>query len=364
MKGMNLAFGLLLAGVVSVAPVAHAASKPRFNARGNIVIVDRYNNRLIELDPETHTIVWEYDHSDAKSGTEWLVGPCDAERFRSRTLIVAAGLPPGVNSDYPDGYVDDRVFEIDRKGKIKWQYGQTGVSGAGPNQLNHPVSAVYTRHNSVLIADQGNHRVVHLQRKGKGAKIAWQYGTTGVSGNDTNQLDSPSCVQRLGSGNYLIADTGNNRVIEVTRKGELVWQYGQPEDTDVLNGPTYACHLHGDNILITDSGNNRILVVDRTGSNLFTYVTSARPDSVAEPQPSHAVQLKSGNFLVADQFNHQVIEVDGSGNIVYSHGTIATPGDGDELLNAPIDAKVVDDFTGLTSPKGGGGGGFGVGTPF
>ena len=367
MKGISHPVGLLLAGLLSVVPAVHAASKPRFDARGNVIIVDQYNNRIIEVEPITHTVVWEYDGSATKSQTVPLVGPRDAERFHGRTLIVAGGLPPGVNSDYPSGYTDDRVFEIDRKSKIKWQYGQTGVSGAGDNQLNNPVSAVYGPHKAVLIADQGNHRVLHLKRKGKGAKIVWQYGTSGVSGDGTNQLDGPSSVQRLGNGDYLIADTGNDRVIEVTRKYDLVWQYGSPGETNILSAPTYACRLHGDNILITDSGNNRVLLVDRTGSNLFTYVTSARTGSAGDPQPTHAVQLKKGNFLIADQFNHQVIEIDPSGNVVFSHGTIAVSGEGDGLLDAPTDAKIVDDFTGLTSPKGGGGGGgggYGFGSPF
>ena len=356
--------GLLLAGLLSAGPTAYGASKPRFDARGNLIIVDQYNNRIIEMEPNTRTIVWEYTGSVSKTGTNLLVGPRDAERFRGRTLIVAGGLPAGVNSNYPSGFVDDRVFEIDRKGKIKWQYGQTGVSGAGDNELNNPVSAVYAPRNSVLIADQGNHRVLHLRRKGKRTEITWQYGTSGVSGSGTNQLDSPSSIQRLGSGNYLIADTGNDRVIEVTRKFELVWQYGSPGDTNTLNAPTYACRLRKDNILIADSGNSRVLLVDRNGSNLFTFVTNTRPGSVEEPQPTRAVQLKSDNFLIADQFNHQVIQVDQSGNVVFSHGTVAVAGSDNDLLNAPTDAKVVDDFTGLTSPKGGGGGGgFGFGPP-
>ena len=78
-----------------------------------------------------------------------------------------------------------------------------------------------------------------------------------------------------------------------------------------------------------------------------------------------ASQLKKGDFLIADQFNQQVIKVDGTGAVVSTYGTIGVSGSDDGLFNAPCDAKVVGDFTGLTSPKpkpkpksGGGGGGF------
>lgn len=340
-------------------PSVYSASKPRFDVRGNLIIVDQYNNRVLEMEPVTGTIVWEYNVSAYKSETNWLVGPRDAERFKGKTLIVAGGLPAGVSSNYPDGYVDNRVFEVDQKGKIHWQYGQTGVTGAGENELNDPAAAVLLPHNNVLIVDRGNQRVIQLHRRGKGVKMLWQYGTTGVSGSGSNQLNAPSSVQRIGSGNYLIADTGNNRVIEVNRQKKVVWQYGNPDDTTILNGPTYACKIpHAGQILITDSGNNRIVVIDQSGSNFFSYVTSTRPGSVADPRPSHCVQLKNGHFLIADQFNQQIIEVDGTGVVVAMYGTIGVSGSDDGFFDAPVDAKVVDDFTGLTSPKGSGGGGF------
>jgi len=46
----------------------------------------------------------------------------------------------------------------------------------------------------------------------------------------------------------------------------------------------------------------------------------------------------------------QVIEIDPNQNIVFSQGTIGVPGNGFDLLNAPYDAKVVGDYTGLTPP--------------
>ena len=362
MNRVVILFGLLF----SLTAVAQAASKPHYNARGNLLIVDSDNDRVIEIDATTHTIVWQYQRSVSRTVTNWVVGPSDAERFHGQTLITARGVLPGMDPRYPDGYVDSRVFEVNRQGKIHWQYGQTGVAGAGPNQLNQPAAAVYSAHTSVLIADQGNHRILHLRRRGRGAILIFQYGTTGVSGSGSNQLNRPASVQRLGNGDYLIADTGNDRVVQVNRHFQIVWQYGSPGDTATLNAPTYACRLSGSKYLITDSGNNRILVVDQAGSTLFAFATSSRPGSVAVPQPARAVLLKNGNYLIADQFNHQVIEVSAAGDVVWTYGTIGVPGSDPGLLNAPCDAKGVNEFTGLTAPTGGGsGGGSGIpGSPF
>jgi hypothetical protein len=60
---------------------------------------------------------------------------------------------------------------------------------------------------------------------------------------------------------------------------------------------------------------------------------------------------KHGNTLISDQFNDQVIEVDSTGNIVFSQGQIGVVGNGFNELNAPYDAKVVGDYSGLTAPK-------------
>jgi hypothetical protein len=58
-----------------------------------------------------------------------------------------------------------------------------------------------------------------------------------------------------------------------------------------------------------------------------------------------------GNTLISDQFNDQVIEVDSTGNIVFSQGQIGVVGNGFNELNAPYDATVVGDYSGLTAPK-------------
>ncbi len=338
---------LLIGGLVAWAPGVQAGSHPGFNKKGNLLIVDQYNNRIIELDTNTpQTIVWECEASVGKhSVTNAIIGPRDAERAKSLTLITDS--------------LNNRVIEVNRKGKLVWQYGQIGLTGAGTNELNNPVAAMMLPHKKVLITDQGNNRVIVVSRKGE---ITWQC-TSVLSGTDTNQLNSPSSAQYLGGGHYLIADTGNNRVIEVNKKCEILWQYGDPADTDILNGPTYACHLpHGGNTLITDSLNNRVIEVDKNSNTVFTFVTTTRPGSVVQPHPNHAVRMKKGNTLISDQFNQQVIEVNTNGTVVFFHGEIGVSGSDTNHLNAPCDAKVVGDYTGLTSPKSGGGGGFNYGS--
>src|SRR5579862_5389467 len=143
--------GLVLTSLLLMAAAAYASSKPRFNARGNLLITDRYNNRVIEIDTNTQTIVWQYDMSVRRSVTNLIVGPCDAERVHSQTLIVGGGLPAGASTNYPGGAADNRVILVNRRGRIVWQYGQEGVAGSGDDELNNPAAASMMARNSVLI---------------------------------------------------------------------------------------------------------------------------------------------------------------------------------------------------------------------
>ena len=132
-------------------------------------------------------------------------------------------------------------------------------------------------------------------------QIVWQHGTTGVSGIRSDYLDSPSSAEWLDDGSILIADQGNNRVIEVNRRHRIVWRYGDPEDSMILNGPAFASRLPDDHTLITDSGNIRVLEVDRRGHIVMEFATNKRSGSVADPLAWRAVRLENGHTLISDR---------------------------------------------------------------
>jgi len=147
----------------------------------------------------------------------------------------------------------------------------------------------------------------------------------------------------------LIADEGNNRVIEVDSAQNIVWSYGCATCSQ-LNAAAFASRLANGDTLITDGNNNRIVEVTTSGTVVWTYYTNAQVGSVSNPVPSRAVQLKNGNILISNQYDMQVIEVDSDWNIVWSQGQIGVAGSGFDQLNGPYDAKVIGDYTGLTPP--------------
>jgi len=334
------------ASLVATSAVSALAQGNGFNTPGNILISDQYNNRVIEVNPDNHRVVWHFGNGSWVAGPHSVVGVNDAQRVGFFTLVAGTGVPAGAEPNCPNGCADNRVMLVDPLGHIIWQYGQAGVTGSGPNQLNTPVQNTWLPNFHILITDQVNERIIEVNL---GKQIVWQYGQTGVTGDGFNQLNNPNSAELLSNGDILIADENNNRVIEVTRQMNIVWSYGCSTCTQ-LSGAAFASRLPNGDTLITDSNNNRVIEVDSSGNVVWTYYTNTRSGSVSNPLPTRAVRLKNGNTLISDQYNMQVIEVDPGMNIVWSQGQIGVAGTGFDMLNGPYDAKVIGDYTGLTPP--------------
>lgn len=345
----------LLAAMVSVLVASSALySLPAVaqNDNAHILIADQFNNRVIEINRFTHQVVWHFGNGSDIPGPQSVVGTNDAERIGPFTLISGTGTPPGLPgcSDAVNGCPDNRVFIVDQNDHILWQYGQAGVTGAGPNQLNTPVHSLYL--NSfpyhlgphVLITDQGNQRIILVNF---GRQIVWQYGTTGAAGNGANQLNNPNSAEVLPNGHILIADENNNRVIEIRPNGTIFKTFTAG---GTVSGAAFASRLPNGHTLITDSNNNRIVEVDGNDNVTWQYFTNLQAGSNPSPLPTRAIRLSNGHTLISDQFNNRVIEITMGKQIVFQQGALNVAGDGFNQLNGPYDAKVIGDFNGLTPP--------------
>ena len=333
-----------VAGVLAAAGTA-VAFPHGFNEPGNILISDQLNNRVIEIS-SSGEIVWQFGIGPDDISATSPIGVNDAQRIDTKTLIAAAGAPPGSEPLCRSGCADNRVMLVDANGKVIWQYGRFGVAGSKPDQLSTPVQATWTPSHTVLITDQQNQRIIEVSLD---KRIRWQYGTTGVAGQASNQLNSPNSAELLDNGHFLIADQSNNRVIEVTRAHRIVATFTAGGS---ISAAAYASRLPNGDTLITDSNNNRIVEVDPSDRVVWSYVTNTQSGSNPAPLPSRALRLENGETLISDQFNHRIISVSQSGRIVRQYGTMNVAGSdtksAQSALNAPFDAKKIGDYTGLT----------------
>jgi hypothetical protein len=222
------------------------AAADGFNKPGNILIADQFNNRVVEVS-RGGQIVWSFGSGNpnlCNPGRGAVIAPNDAERLAfDLTLIAGTGT-----SACPD----NRVIAVDREGHIVFQYGQAGVAGSGPNQLDVPVFALQTSYGTFLITDQANNRVIEVSLQGE---ILHQYGPA-LDGNNT--LNNPNSAELLPTGGVLVADENNNRVLELLGGGSSVVLF---DINRGLNTVAFASQLPNNNFLITDSGHNRIVEI-------------------------------------------------------------------------------------------------------
>ncbi|GGJ05115.1 hypothetical protein GCM10008995_13670 [Halobellus salinus] len=114
-----------------------------------------------------------------------------------------------------------------------------------PTLLRQQHNPQWLGNDSVLVADSHNDRIVELERGADGEwTVAWEiYAAEGVNFNWPRDAD------RLANGNTLITDSLNKRVVEVNRSGETVWSYNTPEvpyeaerlpEGETVGGTSYA----------------------------------------------------------------------------------------------------------------------------
>ena len=103
--------------------------------------------------------------------------------------------------------------------EIEWSW--------GPGILDFPHMPTMIKNGNLLIFDNGPNRtysrVIELEPISK--KIAWEYQASPPTDFHSKWRGSN---QRLPNGNTLICDSQNGRVFEVTKEGEVVWEFWNP----------------------------------------------------------------------------------------------------------------------------------------
>lgn len=160
--------------------------------------------------------------------------------------------------------------------------GSAGFSGDGgaatQARLNAPTGLALLPDGSVLIADTGNDRIRRVSTAGTISTVAGGAGTG--SGGDgapatSAQLSAPTGVARLGTdGGFLIADTGSQRLRRVTPLGTIFTIAGSsaglagdggPASAAQLSQPTALVATPSGGFLVADTGNSRIRQLSSDG---------------------------------------------------------------------------------------------------
>jgi sugar lactone lactonase YvrE len=268
-----------------------------------------------------------------------------ADRFNNRIRVLAASTGTFYGQAMTTGY----IYTVAGHGTF-------GIHGNGvpatATQLGQPTGVAVDSAGNLVIALEANNKIrVVADSTGTFYGQAMTAGdiytiagdrTPGFSGDQGKavraELDNPYDVAVDGAGNILIADTGNQRIrVVAASTGSFYGQQmtagdiytiagdgqpgfagdGSPATAAELSGPTGLALDSAGNILIADTGNQRIRVVaastgsfygqQMTAGDIYTIAGPATPANLNDP--GDVVVGGTGNILIADTGNDRIREV-------------------------------------------------------
>ena len=229
---------------------------------GHVLLQNSWTN-LVEVDPKSNKIVWEYDAARG-NGNEGK--PLEVHAFQrlenGNTMIAESGV--------------SRIIEIDHDGKLQKQF---------PLQVKQPHPHRDTR--LVRKLDNGNYLVCHegdgiVREYSSDGKSVWEFAVP-MFGEEPRPGHGPEafgnqcfCALRFTSGNTLISTGNGHKVIEVTPNKEIVWQLTEADLTGIdLAWITTLQVLPNEHIVLVNCHagpkNPQVIEVDRDKNVVWTF---------------------------------------------------------------------------------------------
>jgi len=265
------------------------------NTPREIVLVDRYGSvlRQIYSSGGVHPLKWP--GFALAIGGQILVGDqpvtCDGVR-------IPAGL-----------------VLLDYAGNVLWQWRPGDPILADVSHI-----AVAPRR-GMVVTDPEAHQVLMI---GWDKKILWRFGERGIPGCDNEHLSSPSCTTRTPSGTFVVTDTRNDRLVELTPNGKFLRLIGSARDEEGARlgpfcDPGFASESENGIILVADTGNSRLFAIDRKGKIHWIFGQKSVPRRLLS-YPRSIEKLSNKRWLVADANNDRVIELGDDNRVLWQYG--------------------------------------------
>jgi tripartite motif-containing protein 71 len=261
---------------------------------GQLLVSDTDGNRIERFAPG----------SDAYVGQWTLAGGHFADFY----------YPAGIGVD-PRGsiYVADegneRLVRLWGEGTYRGEIG--GPTELGGAQLAGAGSvAVSSASDDTYVADTNHSRVLVYGPEGS-LLAKWGAGEgDGAAGSGTRGFNHPQGLAIAPTGNVYVADTGNDRIVELSSIGDVLDEWGSKGTANGrFRSPVGVTVDAAGAVYVLDEENDRVEVFNANGQFLAKW--GARGDGLGEfAQPSAIAVDCSGDVYVADTFNNRIERFD------------------------------------------------------
>lgn len=233
------------------------------------VVADMYANEVFIVNISSGIVVWEWNlqnHSPLTSGGPF---PEDWAHLNDVEVLDDGRIMVSLRNHDQVVFVDRRHGVIDN-----WTLGADGRHDTLYEQHNPDYIPRSNGGPAVVIADSGNNRIVEYQRTSAG-----EWNQTWIWQDDTLQWGRDA--DRLPNGHTLVTDTHGGRVIELDEQGGIVWRLDVPVAYEAERLNTGAESMDGPSATKADLG-SRILSGKQSAeqSNVFVRVKNRVEGSI------------------------------------------------------------------------------------
>ena len=194
-------------------------------------------------------------------------------------------------ADY-DGHC---VFVFNKEGKCLKQFGEKGKH---PGQFTNPVDVTFLNDKEILIADQFNNRIQHIN-----IQTEVVVKTFGKKGEGKGHFKVPLSICLDDTERIVVTEYHNNRVHVMSKEGEALFTVGD-SGPEKLSTP-YSCIPYKNIFLVTERDNHVIKAFD--ASNTFLYKFGEKGNQDGQFNSPRGMCLDgSKNLLVCDPDNNRV----------------------------------------------------------
>jgi sugar lactone lactonase YvrE len=173
-----------------------------------------------------------------------------------------------------------------------------GGKGIGRGQFDSPTGIAVDGSGNVLVADTGNGRIEKFSPTGAFLSII------GTKGNGQAQFAQPNGIATDRVGNIYVADAGNHRVLKLKSDGTFIAEWKGPELG--FYGPRRIAIGPDNSIYVVDQGHNRVVRFNQDGTTLQTWGSSGSGDGQLNDPTSVVVDPTTNKVYVVDPRNKRI----------------------------------------------------------